>query len=670
MLYLNRVSRYASGVKGLAIQFASLRSIHTTSVIGIQHSSVLCEERGYRAHNKKSFKPNDRGFRDSGNRKNYRDRGRPQSSRYNGSKSKYDREESDVSSVFKGTDFNVTTLGPESFKETVTIDSLLKEKLLDESIHRAIFSMNFESLTPVQQRTIKPILESSNDIAAKAKTGTGKTLAFLIPIFQHLVKTKLEAPTAVKAVIIAPTRDLAIQISAEIKLLQDSNNALKSYHYSTLIGGTNLDKSLMDLSTNKPNIIVGTPGRINDIVDRVGPRFFKNVDFKVLDEADTLLQIGFLKELSMISKNLNELNVHAPDHIRTLLFSATMDKSVKELARTIFNKKECTFIDTVDKNASEAHERIEQKLVITETFGDSMVALIGSIQAQLEKKKNFKAILFLPTVRFVDFFGGVLNRSLPKDMDIIKFHGKIDQKKRTKLVGRFKRSNHGLFVCTDVGARGMHFPDVEHVYQLCVPTQLPNYIHRIGRTARAGNEGAATIFLFKDELKFVDQLKRSTNVVIKNQSDYHRKDDERWETIASCITSNRDFPEALKTIVGFYKGAQSEYGFSSKAVENILRSYSELHGDPSVLLQFTRHQLNNYFSNRDLGNVADLITVKKSYSHDNNRGFDDDFSSYNSRQNSHKPDRFTKSNRFEDRNVRSDSRRRNNYSKSNFSFDN
>lgn len=654
-----------------------VRNFHSGQSLQLHSSLNVCDERRYR--------DSDQGYRNNSRRDNFRSGGgnsysrprsddssrssygRPQSRMSNAAKRRMDQERSETE-IFKGKNFKVTTLDADSFTEEVTIDSLVNDNLVDKSIQKAITSMGFASLTPVQQRTIKPILTTQNDVVAKAKTGTGKTLAFLLPLFQHLLTTKLEEPFAIKAVIVTPTRDLALQISAEIRKLHESNNALRTFRSLTLIGGTNLSKSLSDMSKIKPNIIVGTPGRVNDVLDRVGARFFKNVDFKVLDEADTLLQIGFQTELSLISKKLNELNATGPQHIRTMLFSATMDHNVQELAANIMNKDECLFIDTVDKNESEAHERIDQKLVISKRFSDSMVGLVEAIDAEMKEKDNFKAILFLPTVRFVDFFSDVLQDALTKRIDVIKFHGRIDQKKRTKLVERFKNTNHGIFVCTDVGARGMHFPSVEHVYQLSVPTRLPNYIHRIGRTARAGKEGAATIFLCNDELKFVDELKRSTNVVIKNQVDYTITDEKNWERIAHIISENFDFTPALKTVVAFYKGIQKEYGFNNKIVLNILKSYSEVKGDPSSKLNFTPNELSNFFSNRDIKYVSEYINVKNSSRYSSERDEDDDHSR-NFRENNYRAKPNNRGHRFENKYDNSAPRRQNNYSKKNYSFD-
>ena len=225
--------------------------------------------------------------------------------------------------------------------------------------------MNFPGLTPVQQRTIKPILttSTSDDVIARAKTGTGKTFAFLIPMFQHLINTKLDSQNMVKCVIVAPTRDLALQIEAEVKKIHDNNYGLKKFGCVSLVGGTNFGMAMRKMDQLRPNIIIGTPGRLIDVMDKYSDKFFKYVDFKILDEADRLLEIGFKEDLEYISSTLNRINAVGKDHIRTLLFSATLDEKVQVLANNIMNKEQCLFLDTVDKNEPEAHEKIDQAVV-------------------------------------------------------------------------------------------------------------------------------------------------------------------------------------------------------------------------------------------------------------------------------------------------------------------
>lgn len=448
--------------------------------------------------------------------------------------------------------------------EEITLDQLQEEGLLDKTLHKSISRMNFAGLTSVQQKTIKPIVQSEEqDVIARAKTGTGKTFAFLIPIFQHLINTRRDSQYMVKCVIVAPTRDLALQIENEVHKIHEHNYALKKFGCVSLVGGTNFGSAMRKMSSVRPNIVIATPGRLMAVLDQYAERYFKYVDFKILDEADRLLEIGFKEDLESISDILNEINDKSPDHIRTLLFSATLDDKVQKLASKIMNKDECVFLDTVDKNEPEAHEKIEQSMVISERMAHSIYAAVDHIKQKMVSEPNYKAILFTPTVKFTRFLSAILRRELRSKLPVLEFHGQIDQRRRTNLVNQFKRDKSGLLVCTDVGARGMDFPNVTEVLQIGVPSELANYIHRIGRTARGGQEGSSKIFLCEEEMPFVDTLLRRKKVEIKTKEEYVPTE----ETVAAFSEEVRDdelLTEAITSLISFYRSALKEYGFHER----------------------------------------------------------------------------------------------------------
>lgn len=448
----------------------------------------------------------------------------------------------------------------------VTLDQLLENGVIDKTLHKSISRMNFPGLTSVQQKTIKPIVESKEqDIIARAKTGTGKTFAFLVPIFQHLINTRRESQYMVKCVIVAPTRDLALQIETEVKKIHEHNYGLKKFGCISLVGGTNFGSAMRRMSSLRPNIVIATPGRLMAVLEQYADKYFRFVDFKVLDEADRLLEIGFKEDLEEISDLLNEKNAISSDHIRTLLFSATLDEKVQLLAGKIMNKDECVFLDTVDKNEPEAHEKIEQSLVVSQKMGHSIYAAIDHIKEKVEANKNYKAILFTPTVKFTRFLSAILRRDLRSKLPVLEFHGQIDQRKRTNLVKQFKKDRCGLLICTDVGARGMDFPNVEEVLQIGVPSELANYIHRIGRTARGGLEGRSTIFLCEQELPFVDALLRRKKVEIKNQEEYSPSE-ETVDEFEQKINDEDQLIDAMTSLISFYRSSIKEYGFHERTL--------------------------------------------------------------------------------------------------------
>ncbi|SCU81743.1 LADA_0C00826g1_1 [Lachancea dasiensis] len=530
-------------------------------------------------------------------------------------------DDAEAASLLRGSKLNQTVVQVphDPNQQEVTLDALRDEGVLHKDIHRAVARMNFASLTPVQQKTMKPILATKDDVIARAKTGTGKTLAFLVPIFEHLVQTRVQSPDMVKCVIVAPTRDLALQIDSEISKLQRNNHSLKKFRSIALIGGSNFQMAVRRMFKERPNIVVATPGRLIDVLSKFSDEFFRFVDFKVLDEADRLLEIGFDEDLRDISRTLNTLNAEGPDHIRTLLFSATLGDNVQKLAGGIMNKGQCLFLDTVDKNEPEAHEKIEQSLVISETFAHNMYAPISAIKARLELNTPLKAILFVPTVKFTKFYSNVLERMFPS-LPIYEFHGKIDQKKRTRMVQQFKRAHEGLFVCTDVGARGMDFPGVEEVFQLGVPSEISNYIHRIGRTARGGKEGRASIYLFKDELSFIDTLSAEKGVNIKDQKDFVPQPADA-EEFKQCMRDEFLFKDGLESMLSFYKGCEQAYGFRMPRVARQLAgSYGESLLDTTKKLQISRDIANMRYGLR--GRIVEELFDSGSPRHYQSNSYD------------------------------------------------
>ncbi|CAI4038069.1 hypothetical protein SMKI_04G4090 [Saccharomyces mikatae IFO 1815] len=519
---------------------------------------------------------------------------RSRNSRFNSRPRSRTREDDDEVHFDKTTFSKLIHVPKEENSKEVTLDSLLEEGVLDKEIHKAITRMEFPGLTPVQQKTIKPILSSEDhDVIARAKTGTGKTFAFLIPIFQHLMNTKFDSQYMVKAVIVAPTRDLALQIESEVKKIHDMNYGLKKYGCVSLVGGTDFRAAMNKMNKLRPNIVIATPGRLIDVLEKYSNKFFRFVDYKVLDEADRLLEIGFRDDLETISGILNEKNSKSVDNIKTLLFSATLDDKVQKLANNIMNKKECLFLDTVDKNEPEAHERIDQSVVISEKFANSIFAAVEHIKKQIkERESNYKAIIFAPTVKFTSFLCNILQNEFKKDLPILEFHGKITQNKRTSLVKRFKKDESGILVCTDVGARGMDFPNVHEVLQIGVPSELANYIHRIGRTARSGKEGSSVLFICKDELPFIRELEDAKNIVIAKQEKYEPNEEIKSEVLEAINDEAEDISDVVVSLISSYRSCIKEYRFSERRIlPEIASTYGVLLNDPQLKIPVSRRFL-------------------------------------------------------------------------------
>ncbi|KAK6461408.1 P-loop containing nucleoside triphosphate hydrolase protein, partial [Scheffersomyces coipomensis] len=284
-------------------------------------------------------------------------------------------------------------------------------------------------------------------------------------------------------------------------------------------------KTMLDHKFPK-NIIVATPGRLLDKLSNArDAEMFAKIDYRIYDEADRLLDIGFEEELSKIDTILREVrqkyNPEAPE-FKTVLFSATVDDNVSRFAKDQIGN-DYKFINCVNENEPEAHENIHQTLVTCDNSTQVFESAISFILNNMEKP-NFKAMVFLPTIAATEWFFTALSTTKRTDLydsnlvgrqyrsQILRLHGKRTQVAREKTVKLFRHLDHGVLICTDVAARGLDLSGVSHVIQLNPSSELADYIHKVGRTARAGQKGEAITFLTKDELNYVKQLQKQRGV--------------------------------------------------------------------------------------------------------------------------------------------------------------
>ncbi|KAI0134256.1 P-loop containing nucleoside triphosphate hydrolase protein [Xylariales sp. AK1849] len=386
--------------------------------------------------------------------------------------------------------------------DTPLFSDLAKENLVHSVLLQTISEdMKFAHMTPVQAATIHQLLTDRRDVLAQAKTGTGKTMAFLLPAIQTLINQKRKPGADISLLVISPTRELAMQIAKEATTLLQR---LPQYKVCIAIGGTN--KNTEESRIRKGcDILIGTPGRLLDhfqtddgdysaICDRL-----QNVDTLVLDEADRLLDMGFLPSLKKIISCLPDKE---STHRQGMLFSATIADHVQKVAHLALSK-DYKFISTIPKGEVNTHERVPQHLVTVPTFSDMAAGLIGALRQELEHvgKDTFKAIVFAPTAALVDFYAEILQRT-PGFPSIIALHSRMSQTKRTRTTEDFKNAQTGILLATDVIARGMDFPAVTNVLQVGIPADKESYIHRLGRTARAGAEGRGTFIVTSHESYF------------------------------------------------------------------------------------------------------------------------------------------------------------------------
>lgn len=334
--------------------------------------------------------------------------------------------------------------------------------------------------TPVQEKTI-PLLLNGEDVMAQAQTGSGKTLAFLLPMLTKIDQDKDQ----VQGLIVTPTRELALQITEEIHKLLESLE--EDIHVLALYGGQDVEKQLKRLNKTI-HIVIATPGRLLDHIRRATVDLTE-VSTLVLDEADQMLHIGFLDEVESIIRE-------TPFTRQTALFSATMSKDVRKLAKRYMKNPQNIEIRTKEKTV----EEIQQFLVET-TDRAKQQALCKVI----DEVRPFLGIIFCRTKRRVSKLNDELRA---KGYLTDELHGDLSQAKREGVMKRFREAKLHLLVATDVAARGLDVEGVTHVFNYDIPLDLESYIHRIGRTGRAGEEGMAVTFAAPKDRAELEQLEK------------------------------------------------------------------------------------------------------------------------------------------------------------------
>jgi ATP-dependent RNA helicase RhlE len=337
---------------------------------------------------------------------------------------------------------------------------------------RACESLGYTEPTPIQQQAI-PVVLAGRDLIGCAETGTGKTAAFLLPILQHL--SERQRP-GVRVLVLAPTRELALQIEKNYTSL----NRAKGNRCVTLIGGANIRPQIADVRRGAA-VVIATPGRLLDLVER-GSLNLSGVEILVLDEADRMLDMGFLPAIRRVLQLV-------PTKRQTLLFSATLSSEIEHLARSTM--KEPTLIEVSPRG--HAASLVEQTAY--QVAAESKMALL----LDLLERENFERVLvFARTRRSAERLSHIL---AARDHQVNRIHSDRSQPQREAALRGFRDGKTRVLVATDIAARGLDVDSVSHVINYDVPAAPEDYVHRIGRTGRAGNKGQAiTIVTPVDEL--------------------------------------------------------------------------------------------------------------------------------------------------------------------------
>ncbi len=324
----------------------------------------------------------------------------------------------------------------------------------------ALARINFVTPTPIQAQAI-PVAMEGHDILGSAQTGTGKTASFAIPMISHLLEKRTST-----ALVLLPTRELAVQVlDAARKLLGN----IDSINTALLIGGDSMVKQLHQL-TKRPRLVVGTPGRVNDHLRR-GSLKLGMTDFLVLDETDRMLDMGF-------GIQLNEIAKYLPEQRQTLMFSATMPRNINALSAKYLSNP----VRIAVGEANAVAENIKQEIIKTSENGK-----YGDLVDQINIR-NGSLLIFVKTKCGADRLATKLTR---EHFAAEAIHGDLRQTRRERVISDFRKQKFRILVATDIAARGLDIPHIENVVNYDLPQCPEDYIHRIGRTARAGADGIA-----------------------------------------------------------------------------------------------------------------------------------------------------------------------------------
>ncbi|MDQ4045097.1 MAG: DEAD/DEAH box helicase, partial [Chloroflexota bacterium] len=405
--------------------------------------------------------------------------------------------------------------GADNDEQRVTFASLgLSDELL-----QSITAVGFETPTPIQERTI-PSLLAGNDVIAQAQTGSGKTGAFGLPIIENIDQKRRE----VQALVLCPTRELAMQVAQAL----EEFGRHKRVETLAIYGGQPYERQLRGLQRGV-HIVVGTPGRVMDHMRR-GTLALDALDFFVLDEADEMLDMGFVEDIEWVLQ-------HAPEERQTALFSATMPPRIAELATKYMNEphrisvrgKEMTVAEIEQTYYEVPHQR-----------------KVDALTRILDAEVPSSAMIFCRTKHMVDQLGEAL---LGRGYAVETIHGDLSQAQRDRVMRRFRTGQAEILIATDVAARGLDIPDVSHVINFDVPESPETYVHRIGRTGRAGKAGKAITLVTRREVRSIRTIERVTKAKIQyrplpSAADVNKRRREMLKQLVSDAADDREDYEA------------------------------------------------------------------------------------------------------------------------------
>lgn len=364
-------------------------------------------------------------------------------------------------------------------------------------LSRALKAANYETPTPIQARAIPPLLEG-RDVLGCAQTGTGKTAAFLLPVINHLMLNPQRGRRQIRALILTPTRELASQIGESFATYAK----FTKLRHRVIFGGVG-QRPQVDALNRGVDVLIATPGRLLDLYGQ-GHVKFEEVEFFVLDEADRMLDMGFIHDIRRVIKAL-------PQERQNLLFSATMPKSIVELASGFLTDP----IQVEVAPQSTTAERIDQSVMFVERANKRRL-----LRDIMDDKGIESAIVFTRTKHGANRVADDLTKS---GVEAMAIHGNKSQSARERALAGFRDGKVRVLVATDIASRGIDIDNVSHVINFDLPNEAESYVHRIGRTGRAGREGIAIAFCDETEGGYLRDIERLTGqeIEVDEEHGYH-----------------------------------------------------------------------------------------------------------------------------------------------------
>jgi len=435
---------------------------------------------------------------------------------------------------------------------------------ISDNIRVALAKKGFEEPTPIQKKVIPLLLRSKKGLIGRAQTGTGKTAAFGIPLVERLFSQGVA-----QALILTPTRELALQVAEEINSLRHK----KALRIAAIYGGQSMELQLQRLQRGV-DIVVGTPGRIKDHLKR-GTLDLSQVKYVILDEADEMLNMGFIEDVE-------EIISFTPPQKQMLLFSATIPPRILSLAKKYMPDFELVEIDKETPTTT-----LAEQIYFEVTEADKMEALCRIVDSE----PDFYGLVFCRTKVDVDI---LVRRLSDRGYEVDGLHGDISQHQRERILNRFRRRRIKILVATDVAARGIDINSLSHVINYSLPQEPERYVHRIGRTGRAGKEGIAITFVTPREYCNLLIIQKVAKANIRR---------EKIPTIADILLNKQKRIErAVSEIIE--KGGFEEYlDFANQIIKE---------KDPQVVLaSFIKYTLGDELSSRNYRDIREVSVDKK-----------------------------------------------------------